>query len=337
VKFTRIPISFFPSTVFLIDDNKRFLKNISLQLDELSTYRPFDKPNVALEELDKHTNVLSSTQHFVDLDADNLLDGKHSTELDVTSIYKTVYNPSRFEQVSIVIVDYGMPHLNGLEFCKKLKNNSCKKIMLTGEADFQIAVRAFNDGIIDKFILKSDLKLRETLNTSIIEMQQEYFYESTQNITYSLPVETNRCLEDPKVVEIFNQIYLEHKFVECYLLDTSGSMLLVDSLGTPAWFIIKSEPELEIFHGFAEDDQLPEKVCTQIQSGELIPYFPERHTFTRDWAQHLYPAQKLAGRIPYYYSLLKKTKGEQLLEEQILSHRAYLTYLNNYDTLLQHV
>jgi len=34
MNFSRIPISFFPTSVLLIDDNPRFLKNISLQLNE---------------------------------------------------------------------------------------------------------------------------------------------------------------------------------------------------------------------------------------------------------------------------------------------------------------
>ena len=70
-----------------------------------------------------------------------------------------IYNKERFGETSVVVVDFAMPQMNGEEFCRKLgqlKGNSVKIIMLTGEADEEMAVRLFNAGVIDKFLRKGN-------------------------------------------------------------------------------------------------------------------------------------------------------------------------------------
>ena len=54
-----------------------------------------------------------------------------------------------------------MPDINGIEFCQNLKDKKVFKIMLTAEADSNIAIKAFNDGLINKFILKTTEHLHQ--------------------------------------------------------------------------------------------------------------------------------------------------------------------------------
>lgn len=67
--------------------------------------------------------------------------------------------------VSLVISDYNMPRMNGLAFLKTVKQRypSILAIMLTGQAEIQIAVQAINEAGVYKFIQKpwddADLKI----------------------------------------------------------------------------------------------------------------------------------------------------------------------------------
>lgn len=67
--------------------------------------------------------------------------------------------------VSLVISDYNMPRMNGLAFLKAVKrlHSSILTIMLTGQAEIDIAVQAINDAGVYKFIQKpwddADLKI----------------------------------------------------------------------------------------------------------------------------------------------------------------------------------
>lgn len=68
-------------------------------------------------------------------------------------------------EVSIVISDYNMPLMNGLEFLKAVKaqHPHILTIMLTGQAELEIAVMAINEAGVYKFIQKpwddADLKI----------------------------------------------------------------------------------------------------------------------------------------------------------------------------------
>jgi CheY-like chemotaxis protein len=100
---------------------------------------------------------------------------RHVIDVSLDMIHREVHNEHRFEQVSVVVVDYDMPEIDGLEFCRNLKNKAIKKILLTGKADEQTAVRAFNEKTIDRFIRKQDDDVMARLNRAIAELQREHF------------------------------------------------------------------------------------------------------------------------------------------------------------------
>ena len=63
-------------------------------------------------------------------------------------IHKVIYDSKRFAMKTVVVVDYSMPNMNGLEVCKALEDLPLKFIMLTGKAEPETAIEAFNDGLI---------------------------------------------------------------------------------------------------------------------------------------------------------------------------------------------
>lgn len=82
-------------------------------------------------------------------------------------------------EVSLVISDYNMPQMNGLEFFKTVKvlYPHILSIMLTGQAEIEIAVQAINEAGVYKFIQKpwddADLKITIRRALESVELAKE--------------------------------------------------------------------------------------------------------------------------------------------------------------------
>lgn len=159
---------FHPTTVVFVDDSIDFLSNLSLQLDAALAYRLFDSPSSALKYINNTKEARSLSHRFFATIKDTV--SGSTTEpvlhLDMAAIQQEVRNTERFAETAVVIVDYAMPQMNGIEFCEQIDSPHIKKVLFTGVADEEVAVRAFNEGIIDRFIRKSERDVYEEVNTT---------------------------------------------------------------------------------------------------------------------------------------------------------------------------
>ncbi len=88
-------------------------------------------------------------------------------------------NGPRNPKVSVVVVDYAMPEMDGLEFCRRVSkvNPYIRKVMLTGKADEKLAVEAFNKGDIHYFLRKDSPDLAREINRALDKAQRDYLLE----------------------------------------------------------------------------------------------------------------------------------------------------------------
>jgi len=79
-----------------------------------------------------------------------------SVGTDILVLKDQIYNPNRFKNIAIAIIDYDMPSMNGLEFVRSLEDSQIKVIMLTGKANQETVIKAFNDREIHRYVSKGD-------------------------------------------------------------------------------------------------------------------------------------------------------------------------------------
>lgn len=83
-------------------------------------------------------------------------------------------------RIDLIISDYQMPEMNGIEFLKIVKENrpSVIRILLTGHADLKVAVDAINKGQVYRFLTKpwDNDELR-----AIIRQALEYYCLKLEN------------------------------------------------------------------------------------------------------------------------------------------------------------
>jgi CheY-like chemotaxis protein len=169
-----LPVYAHPTTTVLVDDSDSFLRSLSFQLDPMLANKTFHDTTEALHWL-RNSAPESAVPLHVNFDMQNLPADQCNVALDLERIYRIAEQRQRFATPSVLVVDYSMPQMNGLEFCAAVAHLPCKKILFTGAADEKIAVSAFNRGLIDRYIKKSDDHALDILEMEVAALQESYF------------------------------------------------------------------------------------------------------------------------------------------------------------------
>lgn len=340
MQYFSIPTCYFPSTVLFVDDSRDFLLNFVLQLDESLAYRIFDSPFDALDCIHKkrcELDLLSQRCLSEYTEAKNCPLTNHTINLDLAAIHAEVYNPRRFSEVSVIMVDYAMPGMNGLEFCRRIENANVKKILLTRQADEKLAINAFNEGLIHRYIQKGDSNVAELITKSIYDLQLQYFQAMSDMVVRMLSVTSPSCLHDRKFAEFFHQLRHEKGVVEHYLADNSGSFLLLDDDANVSFLLVKNEADLRLHYDLALDNGASEDVLDQLSGGEKIPCFWQANRQPpewNDWSTCLVPAHRFVSDETYFYAYVQGPVLFDVRQDKILSYHCHLEELDAEELLL---
>lgn len=308
----------FPTTLVMVDDNEDFLQSFRLSLIGKDPVQLFTNPHKALDYIKSSYRPYSSSKY------------KRSGFQDIRELHKTVYNSKRYETVSVVVVDYSMPEMDGLNFCRELISHPVKKILLTGEATDSIAVSAFNEGIIDHFVRKDTEPLDLSLNFAIARWREEYFSDLSKDVLSYL-FEIPKVIALPERRQIWADTCNKIQFKglsERYLLDDNGSELMIDVDKTPHWLIIRTEEQIETLYETAKETALPNNVIRQIKNKTHAPIFltkEDDYISVDEWRPYIYPIEPVTCWPGYYYTVLTGNKfSNQLVPKQLHSpHQFY--------------
>lgn len=329
-----IPPFYFPTTVFFVDDSIDFLSNLSLQLDSGLAFQLYDSPSNALAILNSENNSTTPMERFFSRyhHTEDLPLTHHVIDVNLDKVHREVYNEFRFEQVSVVVVDYDMPSIDGLEFCRRIKNPAIKKVLLTGKADEKIAVQAFNERLIDRFILKQDKDINKILNQAIVDLQHAYFSQTERMLADALTIGKHAFLRDPLFAERFREICEQLKIVEFYLCSEPDGMLMLNANGESHLLIIPNEDALLGQYEIAYEQGAPQELLDALKSNQVIAYFWKTGGYyvpeCRDWREFIYPATEFKGKQWYYYTIVK---NPPLYRTDLVF--SYREFLNDIDQL----
>ena len=323
---------YFPTTVMFIDDSRPFLENMSLKLDRNLIYKLHDQPLVALQALNamRSVNNLSASlfKQLSEDETDGDQAGHYLIDIDLSCISQQLYDAKRFSYVSVVVVDYSMPQLDGLEFCRRITDPAIKKIMLTGEADHRIAVNAFNEGLIDKFIIKDSMHMMNELNSAIQQFQYEYFSDLSLPVIKAVTQKTLSPLVDYNFINFFKKLCEEKNITEFYLLDSMGSFLLLTMDAKPTWLLVKAEQEMQEYYDVAVGNHAPQEIITALQKRERLPFFLTTQDYqvpVNQWQSFLHLAQPLLlAKGNYYYSVVEGKISNNFVLDEVMSSKRYL-------------
>lgn len=302
-----LPICY-PTTTIHVDDHEHFLEMLPAMLDPLTHVEAYVSAHEALEALGTHSlqpaagggwlyrwkNAESLTEEII--------------AVDIDSIHRVAYDPDRFSTVSVVIADYAMPEMNGLEFCRRLSNPNLGKILLTGRADESVAVEAFNQGVIDWFIRKSDPFAFEKLTAAIETLKQRYFQSLSAFLSETLAISEVGFFRDPVFADAFASMTGVFRAVENYVVCNPSGVFLIDDWGFGRLLIVYTDAELARQIETAEDQNAPKELIEALKSDRFVPNFHASKGFYRadleEPMRYLHPATCINGEQTYHAALI---------------------------------
>jgi CheY-like chemotaxis protein len=309
---------YFPTTVVFIDDDPVFLETLSGSMPDELALRAFKQPRAALDHIEEanHGSPVPARCFVVpNGDAPDT-----TIRLDLTPIAETLYSEQRFNEVSVAVIDYDMPHMNGLEVCEALNNLPLKKVLLTGKADETIAIEAFNAGLIDHFIAKSHADMTGLLKDTIRRLQLAYFRQASVAIMLGLGPRFD-FLSEPAFYVYFSRQMTIHNWVEYYLDPVAGGLLCISASGQPTLLLISHRDQLP---SMAENAQQSPELASLLRRGEVLT---NPHNQQGDWRQSL----TLAQAVPDSQWLVARVEDPTHLyinSERLFNYQYFLEILD---------
>jgi len=306
-----MPLVFYPTILLWIDDDKLFLQAVTEGFKCNYDIKTCFSPKECMNFFQKNPSISASLSFFrgyrehEEYDLNDHL----PVDININSILNLRENPQRLQDISVMIVDYNMPGITGIELCRELRGLPIKKILLTGEASNQQAIDAFNDGIIDCFIRKDELTLATDLLMHIQKLNTKYFTEITKHLLTHLEADYKLPQSDPVFIDFFNEWCSNNKILEHYLIDKNGNFLTINESGCVQYFLIHTDRSLNAFTElYAEDKEVDIFVQAVVQRNK-IPFFGlKKESWNYEfhkWGNYFYLPKILDGRERYYWTVVE--------------------------------
>lgn len=307
-----MPLLFYSTTLVWVDDDVFFIKTIAESFRRNYHAKVCFSPNSFLSFFEDYYSIIENISFFNSSNGDDDYEINHRLpiEVDFQCIIDLYKNKERFNDISVVIVDFKMPELTGLELMKRIKPSGIKRILLTGEAEDQLAITAFNDNSIDRFVRKSDCNFLSSLNLYIRQVTIQYFCDITKPLLTHLEADYRLPQSDPVFIDFFDKWMSINNIVEYFVFDKNGSMLTVDQQGKIFYFVLHTERSLEAFCELHNTDKAVKLFINAIEKRHKIPFFGlfrEAWEFdSPQWVNHFYSPEILRGREQYYWRVVEQ-------------------------------
>ncbi len=264
-------ICFFPTQTLFVDDSKDFLDGLVLKLPyNLQSYSFCNSANDALSIIEANKKEYEwfklSIKNFEEEEYEHKI-----VEFNIADIYKRIFYSNRFNIISSVIVDYDMPGKNGLELCKDIQDSGLHKVLLTGVADEQTAIDAFNNNLIDEYIPKHKSNVYELIEASITRGMHSYFSRLSELMLTSIEKDKDsEILFHKSFLTLFNQILKENKIIEFYIVRSTGSFILITEYGRIDLLFCIPENYIDSMYDELKEEKISYEVLKSLRNKKKI-------------------------------------------------------------------
>jgi len=260
------PLFHRPGTVVFLDDDPDYLEMLALVLPRQWHLKLFLRPTDCIAHL-------LQEPPFWEADAWNQQqliglwrEGKPLIPqiLAYWSRYTERYALSR-----VCVVDFSMPGMDGLQVLSELGDWPGARVLLTGQADEQVAVRAFNRGLIDQFIPKQTQDISRRLIEAVEHLLFTSHSRHAQIWRSTLTQEQSALLRAPGV-DGWLAAFCAKNWVEHVVIGAPFGVLGMDAAGRIGWLQLETPQGLQALAELAEVAGVPAAAVDDIRKGQRL-------------------------------------------------------------------
>src|SRR5262249_42025192 len=160
-----------------LDDNDLFLQSFDLRMPANTACLRYHDPRRAMERICEEPMLPPIPDRWFTQPVKSLHWTDSIIQLDIDLIEQEVHNLARFRRVSVVAADFAMPAVDGLTLLTSIKDPFIQTVLMSGAQDQTLALKAFNEGLIDRYVPKGRTSTLDRVVDYTLELQRKYFVD----------------------------------------------------------------------------------------------------------------------------------------------------------------
>lgn len=176
----------------------------------------------------------------------------------------------RYALANVLVVDYSMPAMTGLDVLKVLPKWPAQRVLLTGQADESMAVKAFNQRLINQFVPKQHPHIGQHLAQVVGELNASPLPVHESIWRNALKKEQLAIMQGDAVQQALAGLVAERCWVEHCVLAEPFGILGVNALAVPQWLQLEHAQNLPDAAELAESAGQTSQAVQQIHQGSHL-------------------------------------------------------------------
>lgn len=281
-----LPLFQRPGTVVFLDDDPDYLEMLAMVMPRHWRIKLFVRPAQAIHYLQQEPPFWEADAWHQQQLVEQWQAGKPL--IPQLLAYWAKYT-ERYALSRVCVVDYSMPGTDGLQVLSELGEWSGSRVLLTGQADEQVAVRAFNRGLIEQFIPKQAADISRRLIDAVEQLLATPNARHAQIWRGTLRPEQTAALRPAAVQRALVEFAHKH-WVEHVLIGEPFGLLGMSDAGAIGWLQLEPPEALEGLAEMAQTEGLPERDLAEIRAGRKLVDLELRQALGQERAPRLLPA-----------------------------------------------
>jgi CheY-like chemotaxis protein len=170
----------------------------------------------------------------------------------------------RYGFTNVLVVDYSMPAMTGLDVLLALPTWPAQRVLLTGQADESMAVKVFNQRLINQFVAKQHPHIGQHLAQVVRELNALPLSLHDSIWRNALKKEQYDYLQTDAVQQALTALVKERSWVEYFVIAEPFGILGINGQAVPQWL------QLEHIQGLPDAAELAESAGQSNQAAQKI-------------------------------------------------------------------